>query len=449
MASQSTLLNYKILRVLGKGGMGTVYLARHAQINRLVAIKELKPQFARDRSIRERFKNEAALMANLSHPNIVSLHDYIEMPSGVYLVMEYVEGTTLDHFIHRVSGPVPENRAIDIFVQILEAFHYAHQRNIVHRDIKPSNIMLTPQGAIKILDFGIAKNIRPGERDLTQTGTRMGTIYYMSPEQIRAQDLDTRSDIYNLGITLFEMLTGRNPYYQEHLSEYDISEMIVKKPLPQAKNYYPNINPRIQKILEKATAKDPNERFQNVLEFRDALLNTESGQAQKTPESNTVEWVIESQKNPSEMKSVKTDSIKIEEPITEKESEYEIFHNSFGTLTNHKVSYYRGRDLFERGKKDQLALKKIEEVTLDTHREIFTGVFFLIIAIVPLIFFFRYFTLFFAMLFSTFGLLCFTEFPTITIIRKDQKRLKMRAWPWHNRRATEFVRRLNNQLRWF
>ncbi|NJO00735.1 MAG: serine/threonine protein kinase [Bacteroidia bacterium] len=444
MAVQSSILNYRIERILGKGGMGTVYLGRHNQIDRKVAIKELKPAFANDPSIRERFKNEAALMANLSHPNIVGLHDYIETPAGVYLVMEYVEGMPVDYYLHEVSGPIPENKVVGFFAKILDAVHYAHQLGVIHRDLKPANIMITRQGDIKILDFGIAKNISSEDSNLTQTGVRMGTIYYMSPEQIRAREVDIRSDIYSLGVTLFEMLTAQNPYHQENLSEYDISLKIVSEPLPPAKDFYPGVSDPMQKILEKATAKDPNDRFPNAKAFKDALLAHQAALPDPIPHSeNTVEWII----RPKDNGETKPDHLDHTPIPTLPKREFLILDNSFGAITNKKIRYFRGRDLFEKGASDEISLNKIMAAELTTHRETSTGVFFLIVAILLLLFYLRIFTLILASLLSSFlACYCFLKFPTILIVRSDLKKIKMRGWPWDIRQASHFVLALKEQM---
>jgi serine/threonine protein kinase len=265
------ILNYKIASLLGEGGMGSVYLAVHTQLNRKVAIKALNPSLVKNPGIRARFKNEAATLSGLHHPSIVILFDYLEEEEALYLIMEYVEGKTLEEYIQTVSGPIPEIKAIPLFSQVLDGFAYAHEQGVIHRDVKPANIMITDREKIKILDFGIAKLLSQKSHTLTQTGVKMGTVLYMSPEQVKGEKVDKRSDVYSLGVTLFQMLTGRGPYDDPDATEFAVYNKIVHEPLPPAKTFYPNISDRIQAIISKATAKNPDERFQDCQEFKNAL----------------------------------------------------------------------------------------------------------------------------------------------------------------------------------
>lgn len=277
------LLNYRIEKLLGQGGMGEVYLGVHTEIGRKVAIKVISPHLARDPKIQERFKREALILAKLNHPNIVQLYDYWARPEeGLFLIMEYVEGISLDRYIHRVvRGPLPPRQALHIFFQVLDAFQYAHDNGVIHRDIKPSNILIRNDNVVKVLDFGIARIVTPDptsggeELVLTRTGTTLGTVSYMSPEQLRAKspsDIDHRSDIYSLGIVLFEMLTGREMYDRSQLSEFDILVKIASEPPPSLTELNPKIAPDFEPILQKALAKKREERFQSCQEFSAALL---------------------------------------------------------------------------------------------------------------------------------------------------------------------------------
>lgn len=265
-----SILNYEIKSLIGEGGMGSVYLATHTQVNRTVAIKSLLPQFMANEEIKQRFKNEASTLAHLQHPNIVGLFDYVEDETGMYLVMEYVEGTPLDDFIQKVTGPMPETRAVPIIKEILSAFSYAHQKGIVHRDIKPANIIITQNDGVKILDFGIARLLGDGNHNLTKTGTQMGTVFYMSPEQVQGKKVDTRSDIYSLGVTFYQMLTGVNPY-NGLTTEYEVYSRIVKEDLPPPQEIYPGVPAYLATILKKALAKEPDDRFQTCDEFLKAI----------------------------------------------------------------------------------------------------------------------------------------------------------------------------------
>jgi len=266
------ILNYKVKSLLGEGGMGIVYLAEHVKLGRKVAIKVLHAHLASNESIRNRFMNEAKTMAELQHPNIVNLHDYHEDELGLYLIMEYVDGQPLDEYIEKMSGPIPEEKAIHFFKQALSAFQYAHEKNVVHRDIKPSNLIITNEGKLKVLDFGIAKIVGNDNYKLTKTGAHTGSVYYMSPEQVRGFDVDYRSDIYSLGITLYQMLTGYNPYV-DLTTEYDIFEQIVKVPLADPRTKYPAVSEHMVQVINKSTQKNPLDRFNSCNDFSKSLDN--------------------------------------------------------------------------------------------------------------------------------------------------------------------------------
>lgn len=265
-----TILNYKILSVIGEGGMGTVFLGQHITLNRKVAIKMLRRELAVDNEIKKRFINEAQLLSELNHNNIVKLYDFTESQNDLYLIMEFVEGSPLDNFIEKINGPIDEQNALKIFIQILEGFAYAHSKGIVHRDIKPSNIILKNDHTPKILDFGIAKIVESDVK-ITKTGMRIGSVVYMSPEQILGRQVDFRSDIYSLGLTLFEMLSGKLPYNTTTASEYEIQTSIVNEPIPSVKERYPYVSDRIDGLIKKAMDKNPANRFQSCNEFIHAI----------------------------------------------------------------------------------------------------------------------------------------------------------------------------------
>lgn len=264
------ILNYKIISLLGEGGMGTVYLAEHVKLGRKVAIKVLLPHLVKNELVRSRFVNEAKLMSALQHPNIVTLFDYVEDENGMSLIMELVDGNPLDEYIQDVTGPIQEKEAIQIMEQALEGFSYAHKQGLIHRDIKPSNLVRTKANEIKILDFGIAKLVGDLGNKLTKTGSHIGTVYYMSPEQVRGLELDLRSDIYALGITLYQMLTGLCPY-EGLTTEFDVFNKIVGEDLPDPKSIYPGISDHMCRVIRKATEKKPEDRFQNCKDFNKAL----------------------------------------------------------------------------------------------------------------------------------------------------------------------------------
>lgn len=263
--------SYRIDEHISEGGMGNVFLATHVNLNRKVAIKALNPALAKNQEIRERFKNEAATLSQLQHPNIVQLFDYIEEDDEAYLVMEYVAGKTLDEYIETVTGPIPEEKTIKLFVDILEAVAYAHSKNIVHRDIKPSNFIITDDEKVKILDFGIAKIVGDTSNKLTKTGAKVGTVLYMSPEQVKGEKVNKSTDIYSLGVLLFQLITGKCPY-DENSTEFDIYTKIVNEELPPAKQFYIGVSDKIQYVISKATAKSSADRFVDCEDFKEALF---------------------------------------------------------------------------------------------------------------------------------------------------------------------------------
>ena len=234
-----------------------------------MAIKSLHAHFASNKQLRERFKREAKALALLEHKGIVSLHDYIECDDGLYLVMEYIEGQQLDEYINKETGPIIEDKLIPLFSKLLETFEYLHHKKVVHRDIKPSNILINEDGETKLLDFGIAK-ILEETNSLTKTGTQMGTVLYMSPEQVRGEKVDHLSDIYSLGVLLFHMATGKCPY-DPTSNEYHILKKIDTEPLPKASSIYPGASSHLELIIQFATAKKKSSRFQSCQEFKELL----------------------------------------------------------------------------------------------------------------------------------------------------------------------------------
>ncbi len=252
---------YTITRFIGEGGMASVYEGEHEALGTKAAIKILNPILSANKQIRERFKNEARIMASLDHPNITRVLDYEESDTYLAIAMELLTGEDLGDRIKRM-GKLSEGEIKRIFNQVLSAFEYAHSLGIVHRDIKPSNIFVLSNGTIKILDFGIAKLFGQGN-EMTQTGTQMGTPVYMSPEQVKAdKSIDHRSDIYSLGVTMYYALSGKPPYDVNTNSQFEIFTKIVHEPLPEleSKSY-------LAELVRKACQKDREQRFQSCEEW--------------------------------------------------------------------------------------------------------------------------------------------------------------------------------------
>ena len=266
----TTIGKYKIIRLIGEGGMAAVYEAEHEMLGTKVAIKILNPILSANAQIKERFRNEAKLMASLNHQNITKVIDFDEQPHQLSIIIELLEGEDLNEKIKR-NGPLSEKEITDVFSQTLSAFQYAHEKGIVHRDIKPSNIFILPDGRVKILDFGIAKLFGQGN-EMTQTGTQMGTPIYMSPEQVKAdKSIDHRSDIYSLGVTMFFAINGKTPYNSETDSQFDIFNKIVYEPLPQITG-----SSKYNNIIKKACEKNREERFQSCNDWISEMNNPSS-----------------------------------------------------------------------------------------------------------------------------------------------------------------------------
>lgn len=249
---------FTIIRQIGAGGMSEVYLVKD-DLGRPFALKTMSRSLSFEPSFRQRFEQEARIMASLSHPNIVQMHSYFEADGRFCLAMEYVEGGSLRDLSRKI-GPIPEKRALNILKQIAEALSYAHGKGIIHRDIKPSNILLDENDNVKVMDFGIARMTEgPG---LTRTGSQMGTLVYMSPEQVRdSKHVDERTDIYSLGVSFYEMLTGVPPYDEQNSSDFDIRVSIVQDNLPDPRKIYSHIGDDILLLLDGLTKKRPDERL--------------------------------------------------------------------------------------------------------------------------------------------------------------------------------------------
>ena len=258
--------DYQILSVLGAGGMGMVYKARNVITDRVEALKVLLPDLSDQAELADRFMREIKVLASLSHPNIAGLHTALRLDNQLLMVMEFVEGRTIEARLK--EGPVPPGEAVGYICAALSALGYAHERGVVHRDIKPANMMVTPDGRLKLMDFGIAKAV--ADRGLTMAGTTLGSLFYMSPEQVKGSgDLDGRSDLYSVGVSLYEMVTGKRPF--QGGSDYSVMVAHLEQmPVPPIE-IAPTLLPALNEIILTAIQKDRENRFQSAQAFRAAL----------------------------------------------------------------------------------------------------------------------------------------------------------------------------------
>ncbi|HHW43609.1 MAG TPA: Stk1 family PASTA domain-containing Ser/Thr kinase, partial [Desulfotomaculum sp.] len=267
---------YEILEQLGGGGMAIVYKGRDTFLNRLVTIKMLRPEFSSDQDFTRRFRREAQAVASLSHPHIVSIYDVGQEEGVQYLVMEYVDGEDLKTLIRR-EGALDAERAVQIALQVLEALEHAHENNIVHRDIKPHNILLTKSGRAKLTDFGIAREATAAT--VTQTDTIVGSVHYLSPEQARGEVAGPKSDIYSLGVVLYEMLTGTVPFAGDSPISVAIKHIQEEPEPPSRRN--PAIPPALEQVVLRALAKNPGQRFASAREMAIHLEDIFRGNAEE------------------------------------------------------------------------------------------------------------------------------------------------------------------------
>ena len=266
-----TIGPYNIVEELGKGGMGVVYKAVHTTLEQQVAIKALSSELASNPSSRERFVKEAKIQAKFSHPNVVNIFNYIDDGKDVFIVMEYVNGQTLDQKLKN-EGTISEDEAINISIPVLEALEFMHSNGVVHRDIKPSNIMISNTGLVKVTDFGIAKIV---DEKTKQTKTGMvGSLYYISPEQILGEKTSAATDVYSFGVTLFHMITGKALYEG---TEYAImTSHLEGKPVPPWE-VNDNVSKNFGKVVLKAIQKAPKDRYKTARAFSDDLKKVQSG----------------------------------------------------------------------------------------------------------------------------------------------------------------------------
>jgi serine/threonine protein kinase len=274
---------YEVGEILGFGGMSEVHLARDQRLHRDVAIKVLRADLARDPSFYLRFRREAQNAAALNHPAIVAVYDTgeAETPNGPlpYIVMEYVDGVTLRDIVH-TEGPMPSRRAIEVIADACQALNFSHQHGIIHRDVKPANIMISKTGAVKVMDFGIARALADAN-SVTQTAAVIGTAQYLSPEQARGEKVDARSDVYSLGCVLFEILTGEPPFVGD--SPVAVAYQHVREdPVPPSQRHE-DIPPELDAVVLKALAKNPDNRYQTAAEMRADLVRVHSGEQPEAP----------------------------------------------------------------------------------------------------------------------------------------------------------------------
>ena len=258
---------YLTLSRIGVGGMGIVYRAHDTELNRTVALKVLPPKLKKYPEYLKRFHTEAQAQARLNSPHVVTLYELMDHPVGQVLVLEYVEGETLESRL-RHYGPLSVPEAMRVFEQAMRGVEHIHRMGVVHRDLKPSNIFITRDGEIKLMDFGVARLM--DNHDPSQNGAMVGTLLYISPEQINGRETDCRSDVYTLGISLFEAVTGRLPF--ERRTDYGLMHAHVQENPPSPKEFQRRLPRELVSVILRAIAKDPNRRFQTVAEFRTALL---------------------------------------------------------------------------------------------------------------------------------------------------------------------------------
>jgi serine/threonine-protein kinase len=260
---------YELGHVLGRGGMAEVYLAHDTRLGRTVAVKTLRADLARDPSFQARFRREAQSAASLNHPAIVAVYDtgedYIDNTSIPYIVMEYVDGSTLRELLHSGRRLLPE-RSMEMTIGILQALEYSHRAGIVHRDIKPANVMLTRNGQVKVMDFGIARAMGDAGMTMTQTAAVIGTAQYLSPEQAKGEQVDARSDLYSTGCLLYELLTVRPPFVGD--SPVAVAYQHVREEPQPPSVFDPEITPEMDAIVLRALVKDPDYRYQSADEMR-------------------------------------------------------------------------------------------------------------------------------------------------------------------------------------
>src|SRR3954447_25717240 len=263
MTGETIAGRYELEELVGTGGMSSVYCALDTLLERRVALKVLHPHYGSDDEYVERFRHEARSVAQLSHPNVVTVIDRGNSDGQQYIVFEYVDGESLKELVDR-TGPLPCRRAIELALQIAEALAFAHEHGLVHRDVKPQNVLITPDGDAKVTDFGIARSLDV-EHGVTQTGTVLGTSNYLSPEQARGQTVTPATDVYSLGVVIYEMLTGEVPFPGENFVAVAMKH--INEDPPSLLERRPDVPMRLVYAIERALAKDPADRFPSMDAF--------------------------------------------------------------------------------------------------------------------------------------------------------------------------------------
>jgi serine/threonine-protein kinase len=264
--------NFHVTKELGKGGMGTVYAGQDVSTGQVVALKSLNKEYMKSKELRDRFVREAQAMARLQHPNIVQFLGWVDDPAqGWFIAMEFVKGEDVEKLIERM-GLIPPAMAIDIFLPVLDALAYAHAQGVIHRDIKPSNIMKLESGIVKVLDFGTAKLV--DQSAMTRLGQQIGTSVYMPLEQLLGQPINYTADIYALGVTLYEMVTGKLPYYSE--DQFQLVQYLMSNVPAPPSAVYPPTPKGVDAVVMRAMQRDPQSRFQSALEMKAALMQVRS-----------------------------------------------------------------------------------------------------------------------------------------------------------------------------
>src|SRR3954466_15985630 len=278
---------YEIGELLGRGGMAEVRKGTDVRLGRTVAIKRLRTDLASDATFQARFRREAQSAASLNHPAIVSVYDTGEEPasdgtnvSQPYIVMEYVAGRTLRDILREGRKILPE-RALEITSGVLSALDYSHRAGIIHRDIKPANVMLTPAGDVKVMDFGIARAVSDAQSTMTATAAVVGTAQYLSPEQARGEQVDSRSDVYSTGCLLFELLTGRPPFVGD--SPVAVAYQHVREPASPPSDHDTELPPEIDAIVMKALAKGVEDRYQSAAAMKEDIDRFLAGRPVQAP----------------------------------------------------------------------------------------------------------------------------------------------------------------------